>query len=348
MSAARAALLALGLVASLGAALGALSGCVKVTTQRWPGPMEPEVRPLPPGDSKSHLPGPEEVVVLRHADPVRVRPPGTNSGRPLAFYDKLTRLSAGGQVVVAAGGRAEILWPQGSTVMLYDNAVAWIGSPSRGEEILDLSRVDRARIMLRPEDRVRLVGGSVLYGEGGPYVLNLLSPGTLAVHNQSKGSASVAFREEVFLLGPGQRVVLPLLSAGGRPIETTAGVQRLQGPGFSVGAVGEVESSATETEFSVSASGESVVDAFGVRVRLAPGARATFGDLGPTPQTPVEDEAYRDTGVPAEEAAVDPDVPDPGGVPEAPADEQAQPADDPGAADEDAPPRRLTPGRRGV
>jgi hypothetical protein len=333
VSASRGALLALGLFATLGATLGSLAGCVKVTTQRWPGPMDPEVRPLPPGDSKSHLQGPEEVVVLRHADPVRVRPAGTNSGRPLAFYDKLTRLSAGSQVVVAAGGRAEILWPEGSTVMLYDNAVAWIGSPSRGEEILDLSRVERARIMLRPEDRVRLVGGAVLYGEGGPYTLHLLSPGTLAVHNQSKGSTSVAFREEVFLLGPGQRVVLPLLSAGGRPIEPTAGVQRLPGPGFTVGAVGEVESSGTETELSVSASGESLVDAFGVRVRLAPGARATFGDLGPTPQSPADDEAYSDTGVPAEEAAVDPDVPDPGGVPEAPAgDPPEEQADDPGIA----------------
>lgn len=273
----------------------ASAGCLNLSVQRWPGPMRAEEQPLPPGDSQLHPPGPEEATVVRHADPVRVRPSGQNSSRPLRFYDKQARLSAGSQVVVAPGGRAEVLWPEGSALILFGNAVGWIGSPSRGEELFDLRQVERARIMLEGEDRVRLVGGPVLSGPGGPYLLSYETDGTLAVHNQSKGSAEVAFRDERFELGPGQRVILPILSGGGadgRPFESPEGLRRFTGPSFNVEATGDVTPSVLGGGFTVEAGGESEVSALGVRVRLGPGGRATFRDPAgeaeepPTPPAP--------------------------------------------------------------
>ena len=52
---------------------------------------------------------------------------------------------------------------------------------------------------------------------------------------------SVAFRDESFELGPGQRVILPLLSAGGAPIEPDLASQRISGEGFTVHVSGDFE-----------------------------------------------------------------------------------------------------------
>ena len=50
-----------------------------VDTQRWPGPMPSKHTPLPPGEGELHPPGPEEVRILRHADPVQVRTAGNSA-----------------------------------------------------------------------------------------------------------------------------------------------------------------------------------------------------------------------------------------------------------------------------
>ncbi|MEO6711124.1 MAG: hypothetical protein ABI054_07405, partial [Planctomycetota bacterium] len=83
------------------------SGCFFPNTQRWPPPMGGDFEKLPPGDAAGRPEGIEEVTVIRHADPVRVRPVGALSGQPLAFYDKRMRLNAGSSVIVSPGGRAE-------------------------------------------------------------------------------------------------------------------------------------------------------------------------------------------------------------------------------------------------
>src|SRR5688572_12246861 len=131
-----------------------LSSCIWYSGQTWPEPMEIPGGELPPGDSQQHAPGPEEVSVLRHSDPVRVRPVGSLTGYPLAFYRKRARLSAGGSLVVAPGGRAEILWPSGSSVLLFGSAIAWIGSPSRGDALVSFQELSSARFELMPGDRV--------------------------------------------------------------------------------------------------------------------------------------------------------------------------------------------------
>jgi hypothetical protein len=258
--------------------------------------MKEEVRPLPPGDAGEHPPGTEEVMVLRHADPVRIRPAGAVNARPLSFYEKQARLTAGAQVIVAAGGRGEVLFPDGGSIVFFGYAVAWIGSPSRGEPICDLREVERARVMLSEADQLRLVGGAVLSGAGGPYLLSTDDDArTLAVDNQSKGPLSVAFREELFELGPGQEVRLPLLSAGGAPFQIAEGLRRIGGPGFNVDVLGPLEAVPSERGLAVRGSGEAI--GLGVRVRLEGGAEATFQGLGDGTQGEAPAVPYR-TGAP--------------------------------------------------
>lgn len=265
------------------AAVGA--GCLARDTQRWPGPMRPTAEPLPPGDALRHPPGPEEVSVQRHADPVQVRPAGALRGYPLSFFDKRARLTAGGAVIVSPGGRAEVLWPDGASVVLSGEAIGWVGSPSRGEPVFEFQELDRARLELREGMQVRLLGGALLTGNSGPYMLDHASDETLSIHNQSKAPLQVAFREERLELAAGQIVKLPLLSSGGAPAGDDAELARFQGPGFLLRMAGEPECREEGERVLVSAAGDRPAEilTFGVRVRLGAGERATFSTPSGTP-----------------------------------------------------------------
>lgn len=208
---------ALGLGAGLLAALCA-GGCLNLSTQRWPGPMRAASKSLPAGDAVEHAAGPEEVTLLRHADPVSYRPAGTLSGIPMAFFDKTQRLTAGGAVIVAPGGLAEVVWSDGSSISLSGYGIGWVASPSRGEPLFELQEVTRARIALGKPGQVRLVGGSILRGSSGPYLLERQTQNTLLVHNQSKGNVFLEYRDTSFELGPGQVLELPLLEHGAAPL----------------------------------------------------------------------------------------------------------------------------------
>ena len=277
-------------------ALG-LGGCLFPNTQRWPPPMGAsgaaggDPRALPPGDVSTRQEGPEEVTVVRHADPVRVRPVGTLSGQPLAFYDKRMRANAGSSVIVSPGGRAEILWPSGSSVVLFGKGVAWVGSTGRGEPMLDFQELDRARLVLQEGDRVRLMGGAELAGSSGPYVVERAKEDRLDVKNQSKSDLLVSFREELFTLGPGQHVIVPLLSEGGTPIRPDPAAKSAAGPGFSVRLTGDVEprDDAGTLEFTAAGEGSGGTPpeliGLGQRVRLGPGEKSRFSGFA-RPETP--------------------------------------------------------------
>ena len=279
-------------VASAALALAALQGCLVTRTQLWPEPMGgPDPSQLPPGDAELHQPGPEEVSVLRHSDPVRVRPAGALAGHPLAFFEKRARLTAGGSVIVAPGGRAEVLWPSGSSIVLLGECIGWVGSPSRGETLFEFQQLESARLDLKPGDRVRLMGGSILSGGAGPYMLDRRDDQIVRVRNQSKERMQVAFREEVFDLDPGQSLVLPLLSSGGTPRSPDPGLQRVAGPGFQVELRGALEAEPNADGVAVRAvadePGERLSRGLGVTVRLAPGEQALFTHLGaPTAAEP--------------------------------------------------------------
>ncbi len=280
---------ALGL-ALIAAVLLPLEACGWIRTQMWPQPMSVAVEPLPPGDAADHPIGPEEVSVLRHADPVRVRQAGSLSGYPLFFYSKRTRLTAGGSVIVAPGGRAEVLWPGGTSIVLFGQGVGWIGSPSRGAPIFSFAEVDRARLELMPNDRVELVGGAVISGDSGPYMLDAALDGTLRLRNQSEASVRLAFREEVFEIDPGQSVRIPLLSSGGAPRAPDLGLQQVNGPGFTLWVRGALEVLPQSTWVEVRATGgeggdpaQRLVRGLGVDLRLGPGEQAVLSGLGRAP-----------------------------------------------------------------
>jgi hypothetical protein len=266
--------LLLGLLCALSA-----NGCTWLSTQRWPAPQGRDLSELPPGLANRYAKGPEQIKVQRHSDPVRVLNPGALTTYPLNFYDRTLRATAGTAVLTWTGGRAEILWPSGTAAVLFDACIGWVGSPSRGEPTLDFIELTRAQLMLQPGDQVRLLGGAVLTGSSGPYVLERLAPDVQRVINQSKGTVSVAFREAVYELGPGQKVDLPLLSGGGAPRVAETGLRPFPVGRFRLAVAGDVQPAIDDGRAWVSADRELSLRGLGVRVRLAAGEQAELTDL---------------------------------------------------------------------
>lgn len=251
------------------------------STQRDPGPMTAVVDPLPPGAQLLYPEGPEEVLVVRHADPVKVRPAGRTGGFPLSFYEKTTRVHSGSSVSVAPGGRVEILWNDGTSILMSDRGFGLVGSPSRGESMFTFLEVTSAWIDLQGEEQIDLVGGARLSAATGPFVLERVRSDIVRVKNQSKSSGRVAFRDDVIELDPGQAVDLPLLSAGGKPTRSATSSERVVGPGFQVLSSGSVQTDADATRVRVQAVGEHEIQGLGQRIRLDRGEEVDFQGLGP-------------------------------------------------------------------
>jgi len=251
------------------------------STQEHPGPMTDAVDPLPAGAQALFPEGPEEVLVVRHADPVKVRHAGRTGGFPLTFYEKNVRVHAGSSVSVAPGGRVEIMWTDGSSILMSDRGFGLVGSPSRGESMFTFLDVSTASIELAGEEQIDLVGGARLSASSGPIVLERVRADVVRVKNQSKTASRIAFREDVIELDPGQSVDLPLLTAGGRPTRSATSVELVAGPGFGVRASGAVEADADAARIRVQAVGEHEIHGLGQRVRLDRGEEADFQGLGP-------------------------------------------------------------------
>lgn len=266
--------------------------------QIWPKPMDPQRSPLPPGASAQWAEGPEEVTLVRHADPVKVRPAGQHAGFPVLYYEKSRRIRAGAGVLVDAGGRAEVLWPSGTTITLFGPASGIVGSTSRGEPTFVLDELGSARMTLQEMDQVQLVGGAILTGESGPYLVERTGPETIRVRNQSKEPLRVGFRTTDFEVGPGQQIDLPLVSGGGHP-RAEDGFRALAGPGFSVDVRGEVRSTPLADGLRLSADGLHELRGLGVRVHLESGETAVFSGLA-GPGRPSQPES---AGQPSEAAA---------------------------------------------
>ena len=251
------------------------------TTQRWPAPMTYGTTPLPPGEAALFEEGPEEVLVLRHADPVKVRPAGLSAGYPLTFYQKSVRVHAGSAVSSSSGGRVEVLWTNGNSIVVFDEGDGVVGSPSRGQPSFVFLTCDRARIDLKEPDQIELLGGARLSASSGPYVLERLRGDILRVSNQSKTPGEVLYRDAVIRLDPGQIVDLALLSAGGHPVQSDPGLQTTDGPGYTIRWSGTMEFQREKSAVSVRSLGEHEIQANGVRVRLERDAVARFEGLEP-------------------------------------------------------------------
>ena len=273
------------------AVLLALLACA-CSTQRVPGPMgrAPGFEPVGQGDD--YVPGPAEVVVVRHADLVSIRRPGARAGFPMRFYDKRLRLGSGGWVLTGTGGRAEVVWPgTTSSVVLYETSAAMVGEPSRAEAILTLDYATRARVLLAPGHHLALVGGTELEGDpeldSGPFDFLTVARDRIAVANHGRTLATLHFLDEELVLGPNEVLELPILPGGSGPRAPRPGLYGVDAgglPGPDASALGEVEELPHAAGLEVRASEQASVSALGVQVDLEPGEAATFEGLGTAPQ----------------------------------------------------------------
>lgn len=246
------------------------------STQLHPTPMESTREPLPPGDSEAYKPGPDEVLVVRHADPVQVRPAGLAAPFPLSFYNKNLRVTSGSGVYSSPGGRAEVLWPGGNSIVLMGRSAGIVGSRTLGESALLLRQIERVLIQFVEEDQVELLGGARLSAKSGPFVLDHTRADILRIKNQSKSTGQIAYREAVLALDPGEVIDLPLLEAGSHPTQSDPGFEEVVGPGFRVAWSGQVDVARDDRSVTVRALGQHEVRGLGVRVRLERDETATF------------------------------------------------------------------------
>ena len=75
--------------------------------------MRETTQPLPSGGTALFPPGPEEVLVVRHSDPVLVRSAGQAQSYVLRSFNKQVRVNAGARIFTDAGGRAELIYSGG-------------------------------------------------------------------------------------------------------------------------------------------------------------------------------------------------------------------------------------------
>lgn len=254
-------------------------------TQRWIGPMEPDTWPLPAGAGSDYVPGLEEVVAVRHSDPVAVRRAGETSTFPLDNVNRRERLRSGAWVVTRAGGHAEVFWPlQGTAILFHEEGALRIGEQSRGEPCASFERLTRASIKLSPGSRVALPTGAELSGdasrESGPYTLEARYPNMLRISNDSKETAYLSYRREVLPLGPGQSVDLALLAVGTGPEDVPPGGRRFLAGEVAVDLEGAAEVRELGPAVVVESEDTGRVRGLGVEVQLSLDRAALFLPLG--------------------------------------------------------------------
>ena len=273
-------------------------------TQRLPRPMEDARRSAAPGDDRSVPAGPEEVTVVRHADPVQVR-----LGGPLRRASRCPSSASGRASTPApgcscgAGGRAEVFWPNGTgrAPRRARNGSDRLGEPRR-TDLLDCtarSRSDPAACRVTASSssaaRILAVERSRSSGPGdprsrrlpertaqdeasfegetcrsrrrirvGPIVVEHPRAGVLRVTNRWQGSATVSSAAESCVSSRVRRSTFRSWRRAGDHSRPTAVQTR---PGR-VEVRGEVEIVPGKHGDSLRALGEHEIRALGVRVRL--------------------------------------------------------------------------------
>ena len=265
---------------SLGLLLPFLAACVadsrwpRIETQQWPSPMQ-----TVPGEFDvstlhgiiSSEPGIEEVSVLRYGDPVQVRPAGGTAAYPLAFHDKEVKLKSGSWVLCSPGGKVEILWNGGTSVVFSGRTTGLVGSEGRGEPTFAFVELESAILNLGPGDQVRLLGGAEISADAGPIAVERLDSGVLRVENQSKRAARIRFREADYMLDQGQEIHLPLLSAGGAPLGALTDSRRPGRDKRLIQLEGAAELLPHPEGVRVIMTGAHEIRGMGLRMQLAPG-----------------------------------------------------------------------------
>lgn len=258
--------------------------CFGCRTQLWPAPMTPMADPLPAGSDSGTGEGLEDVLVVRHSDPVQVRRAGASGAFPMRFHSKRERVTSGAWVYCGAGGKAELIWPkEGLSVMLFDEGSVRVGERERGEPVVRLLQISRANLDVLPGTVVELPGGALFEGDperrSGPFVLQRIRENVLRLKNQSKGVGSVRYRDEVLRLSPGQIVDLPLMGMGTGPAPFAGAPLRIERGPVVLALEGALELGEGEPGVRVVAAARGTVAGQGVRVQLEAGQAAHFVPL---------------------------------------------------------------------
>ncbi len=261
---------------------GALAACS--STQRLPEPLPPPALEALPESLPGELPSSQaEASVVRHSGPVRVQRPGAPSAFDLLFFRKRERALPRSAVEVGRSGRAEVIWGEGEgSLVLFDEARALLGDPSRGEALATLEDLSRAQVHLPPGAWIGLPGGAELWGDAaersGPFRCERLGQALLRVKNESRWTARVVLRGFELTLSPLEAIDVPILSGsspsgtGGTPWEVGGSLVEVYGEASAQGSAGELQ---------VVARGASAVEGLGVRVRLAGGEELALRPLSP-------------------------------------------------------------------
>ena len=261
------------------------AGCY-INTQRFPEPMGGSLEDLPEGASDIFKRGDEVALLMRISDPVFLRRPGESSSYPVHFFRKRVRIGAGYWVLSETGGRAELIFGRGAELALSGNNTIVLGSPQRGEPMVAFLEVENARMSLAAGQYVELLGGALLSGEGGPFVISHPRDEILVVSNRSDNGSQVRYRDEIINLLPGETLHMPLLESGASPREPAIGMQMVEAAGGRIGLRGSGLRilSQDERQIQLTAEGEHEIRAKGVIVRLDKGDRVRFDDLSDTPR----------------------------------------------------------------
>ncbi len=267
--------------------LGSASACLRLP-QRVPGPLVlpgEESAPLHEGGAESSAQA-FTALVQRDSDPVWVGRPSERGDYPLPFQRKHERISVGYTVRTGAGGRAEILWaPDATSIVLFDDGRLTLGDTARDEPLVHLHTITHALLVLTPEDRVELPGGSLLRGDPaettGPVLLERVSEEYLRLTNQSKRGLLLSYRDLGLELMPGESIDLPQPPFGCAPLASGPEPSRLVAGGVPLALTGRAERSEEPGSVWLRAAEPVEIEALGVHVRLAGGEEARLSGLAP-------------------------------------------------------------------
>lgn len=263
------------------AASALLSGCY-IGTQRFASVLTPTQDPLPEGALRDFKRGPEEALVLRHGDTVSVRAAESLSTVKLRWYDKRLRASAGSWVFCSATGKAEVLLPNSSSIIMRGQGAGVIGAAeSRREPDFFFIDVERADVNFASAGQVQLPGGALLESSSGTFVLERKGDDVLRISNRTGASGRISYRDEILELLPSQSVDLALLDEGTAPYELNPLAQRLLTDGGPIVLRGPIETVGATDGARLRAVGESSeIAGYGLVMRLDAGDEVLFEGLG--------------------------------------------------------------------
>jgi hypothetical protein len=156
------------------------------------------------------------VLLARLGGSVRVQAPDERASIPiLSGGERTVRVAAGTRVLVGPGARAVLTFPDGSDVMVIDDASLEVLDPKRGA----LVRAGSLRFLsvdLRGQGTVELPGGTLAQGNGSRFVVRRIRERILRLETRGGSAATVQRGGATVALEAGRFVEVPYNHVGAR------------------------------------------------------------------------------------------------------------------------------------